>query len=335
MDADSEQIEVEEVESQEQDVANDGFDMESATQGIADDLFNHGEPSEDTEKPKEEVEEDESTHDDEVDEDEKPKEEVKVRDAPASWKKEMHETWASLTPEAQDYIEIRENQMKEGLDTDRADANLGRLMRDTISPYNDLITKQGLDPQTAVRNLMEVNRQLDSAPREEKIALINRLAQSYGLDLNERQEEVSPEIKSLQDKIQGLENMLNERNRLDQQNQLDSIIKEVEEFSSDPKHVYFEEIEGDIAQLITAGFSLEDAYEKAVWANPITRQKEMNRINEEKGAAQLEEARKKAEKLKKAKASTVKSRDTKYSPTEKKGTMADTMEAVMRDIQSR
>ena len=308
------------------------FDLESATDSIADDLFNRGEKSDESpDEPTDEVEAPEATE--EPEEEKEP--EVEKKAAPASWKKEMHETWDKLDPTAQEYIETRESQMKEGLETDRNDANLGRTMRDTMAPFADFLNKKGMDEPTAVRNLMNIHYQMDNAPDEHKIQLLHNLAASYGLNLTGEQKEIDPNIKSIQDEMQNMRSILNERNQADLQVARERVVSEVEAFASDPKHSYFEEIEGEVATFITAGMSLEDAYEKAVWANPITRQKEMNRINEEEGATKIEEARKKAEVLKKAKAPNVKSRDTKYSPTEKKGTMEDTLNAVMKDIRSR
>jgi len=314
-------------------VEDTGFDMKSATESIANDLFDRGEKKEVDEEETEEITEE--TEEIEAKEPEEETEEVEKKAAPASWKKDMHETWDKLDPAAQEYIEIRESQMREGLETDRNDANLGRTMRDTMAPFHDFLQKKGMDEPTAVRNLMNIHYQMDNAPNEHKIQLLHQLASSYGLNLTGEQQEVDPNIKTLQEEMQGMRSILNERNQADLQVARERVVKEVEEFASKPEHSYFEEIEGDIAQFISSGMSLEDAYEKAVWANPITRQKEINRINEEKGATQLEEARKKAEALKKAKATNVKSRDTQYSPTEKTGTMEDTIKATMKEIRSR
>lgn len=335
MDADSvvnEEPIVEAVEVSEE--ANEStFDMESATDSIANDLFNRGEkeePEEIEEEAAEEVAEKE-----EIEEEKEEKEEVEKKAAPASWKKDMHETWEKLDPKAQEYIETREAQMKEGLDTDRNDANLGRTMRDTMAPFHEFLQKKGMDEPTAVKNLMNIHYQMDNAPDDHKIQLLHQLASSYGLNLTGEQQEIDPNVKALQEEMNGMRSILNERNQADLQVARERVVKEVEDFASDPKHSYFEEIEGDVATFITAGMTLEDAYEKAVWANPITRQKEINRINEEEGSAKIEEARKKSEALKKAKATNVKSRDTKYSPTEKTGTMEDTMKAAMKEINSR
>src|SRR5689334_813713 len=39
-----------------------------------------------------------------------------VRSAPKSWAKEQHEHWSRLDPKVQEYIELREKQMLDGLD---------------------------------------------------------------------------------------------------------------------------------------------------------------------------------------------------------------------------
>lgn len=75
----------------------------------------------------------------------------------------------------------------------------------------------------------------------------------------------------------------------------------------------------DIVALIKAGKPLQEAYEKAVWANPVTRQKEIDRINKENVSKLREKAKQEAEAAKKATGSNVRTRDTTKSPTEPKG----------------
>lgn len=55
------------------------------------------------------------------------------------------------------------------------------------------------------------------------------------------------------------------------------IEKEVEAFAADPAHPFFDELSDDIAAILKTGASLAEAYEKAVWANPVTRAKEILR----------------------------------------------------------
>lgn len=75
------------------------------------------------------------------------------------------------------------------------------------------------------------------------------------------------------------------------------VAREVETFSQDPAHPYFDEVADDIItelkmQEINGQVKdLSKAYEKAVWANPVTRQKELARIQRDQGSKPLEEAK--------------------------------------------
>ena len=52
---------------------------------------------------------------------------------------------------------------------------------------------------------------------------------------------------------------------------------EVNAFAADPEHPYFDELSDEIVAILKTGASLAEAYEKAVWANPVTREKEILR----------------------------------------------------------
>ena len=60
------------------------------------------------------------------------------------------------------------------------------------------------------------------------------------------------------------------------------VSKIVDDFAKDPAHPYFDELADEIALQIKAGKTLQDAYETAVYANPVTRAKELARIQLEK-----------------------------------------------------
>ncbi|WP_375764230.1 hypothetical protein ACE10X_13185 [Bradyrhizobium sp. Pha-3] len=58
-----------------------------------------------------------------------------------------------------------------------------------------------------------------------------------------------------------------------QQQQEAGVQSEIQRFASDPKHTFFENVKADMGRLINSGYAdtLEDAYEKACWANPEIR----------------------------------------------------------------
>ena len=302
-------------------IADSGIDMEAATAEMGD-MFPSAEEPEIEAEAAPEIEP------------EKPAEETpEIRTAPQSWKKEMHEAWTALTPEMQDQIELRETQMKEGLEKDRGDANLGKIMRDTMAPYSDLLKQQNVDEPTMIRNMMNAHYKLSTASPEEKTQLFNQLAESYGINPTGETTQVDPVIKQLQDELNGIKSNLNQKDQATLQEARTRVESEVEAFASE--HPMFDELSDDMLPYLNAGFSLTDAYEKATWANPVTRQKEQQRITEEGEKAALEKANEKVAKAKKASSTNVRSRDTSTAPTEPTGTMEDTMHETLREIKNR
>ena len=101
------------------------------------------------------------------------------------------------------------------------------------------------------------------------------------------------------------------------------------------EHKLFDEVSNDIVPFINAGLTLEEAYEKAIWSNPITRQQEIDRLEKEKVEKLAGEKQKKIEAAKKAKATNVKSRDTSETPTGSTGKMYDDMHDLHQEIINR
>ena len=87
--------------------------------------------------------------------------------------------------------------------------------------------------------------------------------------------------------------------------------------------------------LVKAGLPLQEAYEKAVWANPVTRAKELAKQQTADLAKARENARLAALPKKHAASVNVKSRDAGRTPTEPLGTMQDTMKQTLAEIKAR
>jgi len=309
------------------------FDMESGVNELSSSLF-------DSESNEEAASQEASQGTDEAQasqdvEDESSSQEAsqEARAVPQSWKKEMHESWGNLAPEVQEYIEQREGQMKEGLEKDRGDSNLGRMMRDVMSPYSQMLGQMKVDEPTMVRNLMNAHYRLSTASPTDKQQLFNQLAQNYGINLGEEQAQVDPAVKQLQDELSTIKSSLNAKDQATLQEARTRVESEVEAFASE--HPLFESVSDDLIPFLNAGLSLEDAYDKAIWANPVTREKEMERLSKENETALREKAKQEAEKALKAKSTNVSSRDTAKAPTGPLGSMDDTLRETFRDIQKR
>ena len=322
------------------------FPMESALDEISNDLFpksatDEDEGSDDIDEPEDRVEakdkapaeSNEKVAEAKPDETEQAiKDELNKSELPASWKKDMEDKWSSTDPEIQKYILQREDQMREGLEKDRGDANLGRTMRDVMTPYEAMFRDRGIEAPQAVKSLLHAHHTLSNGSPEQKQAYLQQLAQSYGVSA-QGEAQGDPQITSLTQRLQSIEQNLNASQERALQANKERIEAEVSTFAE--SHPHFEELSGDIAIFINGGLSLEDAYEKALNANSAIKDAEIERRVAEKIAEQQEQAKKETAEAKKAKSVNVQGRNTNRAPTAPLGSMEDTMRETYRALNSK
>lgn len=329
--ADSSQAEVSE---------STGFDVESISNDLAADLFpaSDNEPRDDTE-----IESSELSAELEQQQEAQPEPEP-TAPPPKTWPKEMHEHWGKTPKEVQNYWNTREKQMLDGIDQYREDATFAKQIKETLNPYMATINALGVDAPTAIRSLLNADHQLRVGSPSQKAQYFQHLARQYGVDLGgigqqqEEQQQVDPRIQQLQDELHGLKQIIQTGNQQQLDEQRQKIQNEVNLFASDPKHPYFDEVSEEIVALLKNGATLEDAYEKAVWANPVTRQKEMSRLQTEQQAALKAKAIAEAEAKKKAASVNLRNRDSQRTPTGPRATMSgldSALRETMREIKSR
>jgi hypothetical protein len=146
---------------------------------------------------------------------------------------------------------------------------------------------------------------------------------------------VDPNVRAALERVERLEGALTQKQQQEYQQARVKTEAEVTAFASDPANTHFDDVAEDVIVFINAGMSLKDAYEKAVWANPVTRAKETARLQSEAQASLREKSKQDAEKARKASGSNVRSRDTRKAPTEPLGKMDDTMRETLKDIRER
>ena len=321
-----------------------GFDLDSALDSVSEGLNlggNTKQNGDDDYNNVSDVDEQEDTPPtEEIDETpEVPAEEtpvVETKPAPSSWAKDKHEAWAKMPPEAQDYYLLREKQMLDGLEQYKGDAGLGKQIKDVFTPYKPFLNAQGIDEVKASQYLMNAHYKLSTAAPSEKKAYLSQLAKSYGIEVDaQEQGNTDPGYAALQDKVHQLESMLTQRTQQEAETQRVKVAKDVEAFAADPAHLYFDEVADDIVILLNGGATLQDAYDKAVWANPITRAKELARVQTEHEAKLKEKNGKEVAAAKKATVTNVRNRETAKAPTgQKLGTMEDTMKETLAKIKA-
>lgn len=306
--------------------------VESASDTLAGELF----PSSEVEASSEEQEPADTSEPAEPETEPTP-----PRSAPKAWAADKHSIYASLPPAAQDYIDQREKQMMDGLAQYREHNDFGKQMRDAIAPYQDLIQEAGVDAPRAVQALLNAHKMLMRSTPDQKQQYFMRLAKDYGINIptaGEEPAQVDPAVQELRARLDRTEQALNQRQTAELEQRRVETMKEVNEFAADKAHPYFEDVADDMITLLKTGLDLSAAYEKAVWANPITRQKEIDRINAEAESARTKKAQEEAAAAKAATAANIRNRDTRRTPTEPRATMRnldDALRDTMREINSR
>lgn len=256
--------------------------------------------------------------------------------APRTWRPEAAAEWSKLPPVVQAEIAKREEDMFRGLEGYKADAQTGKAFQQVLSPYNQIFQQYGINPVAQVNNLLQAHYQLAFGSQAEKTALIQRLISDYGVQVGEAPY-VDPQVASLQQEIAALKSNLNGMVKGQETAVRADLNKQIEAFASDPAHPDFDAVAGDIAQLLRTGqaANLQDAYDKALWLNPATRAKQIERETANRAAAAKKEAEEKAAAARKATAANVTTRPKSASAAAPQGSFEDTLNATLAAINAR
>lgn len=221
--------------------------------------------------------------------------------APASWSASVKAKWDALDPEVQAEIARREEETHKGFTKLDEERNLGKSMKDVITPYMHIIKAEGGTPEKAVADLLNTAYLLRTAPPAQKAAMVQQICQTYGVDLSHvtAQPEQDPTIAQLQQKIAQLEQMANPdalQKRLQEQLEVQQINSEVQAFASNPENVHYEKVKAVMAALLSSGAAqnMKEAYDAACRADPtIFSTLEAKRLADEQAKKNAELAAKK------------------------------------------
>jgi len=229
---------------------------------------------------------------------------------PQSWSPDKKAIWEGMSPEAREVVAQREQEAHKAI------SKYGQFVKGfepvarTLSEYKDTFEGKGLSFQEGVKQLLDAQRTLDRDP----VAGIKALAEAYGVNLGQSlNSQRDPAIHQLQAQVDKLTTELSEaraerqqRHQHETETKLTSISQAIEDFRADAPD--FDELEDDIALNINRIRAdnpnlahkelLTQAYERAQWANPKTRQALMVRQEKEAEAKRVEAAKKAAEEAK-------------------------------------
>ena len=250
-----------------------------------------------------------------------PATDVKEIKAPQSWSAEKRAVWDTLAPDAKEYIAQREGEAHKAI------SKLGQFAKgvepivETLNTYKDVFESKGLSYQDGMKSLLDAQRMLDRDP----VAGIEAIAKAYGVDLGQSLSgQRDPAISQLQSQVEQLTAQLRtaqsesqQRQQAENQSKQSSIEKVISDFSKDKPD--FSELEADIVANVrllhetnpelSHAERLQMAYERAQWANPKSRQAQIDRRSQEQESKRLEDAKRHAEHAGRARAINVTSTD--------------------------
>ena len=195
-------------------------------------------------------------------------------DAPKSYTKEFQEKFKELSPEWRKKLIEREKQIERGFSDLGNKANAYNWVNEAYNTRQARLAQSGINKAQDYFNLLA---QIDDALAKDPTSAIQALADSYGVkfgDNNADLNSIRGQIRDMQQLITNQQAYLQEQQKIQANQTLDDFVKAKDE-AGNSKHPYFDDVRQDMIALIRGGVSqtLDDAYNRAVWANEAVRNK--------------------------------------------------------------
>lgn len=205
------------------------------------------------------------------------KPEIKSVSPPNSWAAQAKAKWAELPPEIQAEVTRREVETHKEITRQDEERQMGKSIKEVVTPYMPMITADGSTPQIAIKSLLNTAYLLRTANPQVKGRMILDMARQFGADLSQesqQQPKIDPQLQAIQSELAQLKNERQSEVSLREQQDNATIQSAISVFSSDPNHPHYEQVKAHMASLLKGGMTtganysehLKDAYEQAVWA---------------------------------------------------------------------
>ena len=233
---------------------------------------------------------------------------------PTTWKKEYKEIWDKMEAGEQinrddfvrfaEYANQRESEYQRGVSTYRQEAESAKKYKDAVAPLIPELERQGIAPEALIGNLARAHMVLSTAPQEQKVQMIQRLANDYGVQFNPsgQVQQLDPYAQQLMNQLQSVNQEVSVIKNRFAQEENQRLMNEIESFKSGGNAPHFELVREEMAQLLELGKAqdLKTAYKLAVRMND-----DAWALEQEKLISDAKKQATKANQLAKAKAAAV------------------------------
>jgi hypothetical protein len=265
---------------------------------------------------------------------------------PTTWKKEYVEVWNKMQEgkpldkaefaKFAEYANQRESEYKKGVSAYKAEADNARQLTEAIGQFTPELQKHGIHPVAWINNLGRAHYTLANGTYEQKLNAFNRLAQDYGIQLNQdalqmpEQAYVDPYQQQLMQQLQATQQQVQQLSAIREQEENARLTQEINRVSSDRERFpHFDMVREDMAQLLERGLApnLETAYAKAVRMND-----EAYKLEQDKLLRSVGTQASKAQQVAKAKATAVSPRSVTPSGQVSKSDAKDRRSLLMANL---
>lgn len=208
--------------------------------------------------------------------------------APVAWSPIVREHWGSLPPAVQQEIARREQAFTQAFREVAPMRELASAFQQAVQPHMMAIQAEGVDPITAVTNLMQIGSRLRFGTPSEKANTVAQIVKAYGVDIQAldgalvgaapepSQQGVNPNMvqQLVQQQLQPLFQAAQQRQQQAEQQSAQQAHSELQTFASDPKHEFYGDLRLMMADMVEVSarqgvnLSLEDAYQRAAMLHP-------------------------------------------------------------------
>jgi len=243
-----------------------------------------------------------------------PKSGPKADRAPASWKPELREHWATLPDGVRSEIYRRESEVQRTLQETAEARKTAEAVMKTIAPYEAFIKAENSNPLQAIDNLMSTAARLRTGTAPELAQLVAGIVNQFGIGrfgnsfieqldgaLAGQTPKVDPQQNAIEQvlnqKLAPVQQMLNQFQQAQAQQQQmvqQQAVNEVEQFLS--KAEFGNDVREDMADILEVAqrrginMTLQDAYKKAVMMNDNVRSVLTQRVQSQKAQSQTQAA---------------------------------------------
>jgi len=272
--------------------------------------------------------------------------EVQAIGAPKTWTKEALAEWAAVPPRVQQEIAKREQDFLNGITQYKTAAEVGQRYDSVVEPYRPAFAAENIDPVQLFQSFAANHYLLSRGTPAQKVELAASLINGYGIDFVDLAQHlgsfdpptpVDPRVAALEAEVAQLRQFTSSARQKEEESARSAIEAEITAFAADPAYPHFDSLVDDMQRLFATGQAknLKEAYETAVYLNPETRQKELDRLTAEKLSSATAEVSQRQAKIAAATAANLSSHQKPGNGTIPLGSMDDTLAETMARISAR